>query len=101
MEFDDHSNHVIELHETVSREDRLINFNSFRRKVGIKRFVLCFLRALRVLRGGLVVGRLAIGHEIATESLRKWESRILRVVRWSNALILTVCRQRLQTAPEV
>ena len=71
MEFDDHSNHVIELHETVSREDRLINFNSFRQKVGIKRFVLCFLRSLR---GGLMVGRLAIGHEIATEYLLRWKA---------------------------
>ena len=74
MEFDDHSNHVIELNETVSRKDRLINFNNTRRKVGIKRFVLSFLRVLRVLRGGLMVGRLATGHEIAAESLPRWNA---------------------------
>jgi len=57
MEFNDHSNYVIESHETVSRKDRLINLRSVRQKVVIKRFVLRFLRALRVLRGGLMVGQ--------------------------------------------
>ena len=68
MDFDDFCNRVFGCVIEVHR------FNNSRLKNGIKRFVLSFLRALRVLRGGLIVGPLAIGLEIATGSLPSWKA---------------------------
>ena len=48
----------------------LINFNNTQLKKGIKRFVLCFLRALRALRGShtlleFLVGLGSVCHAVA------------------------------------